>query len=333
MHDSPFRRLRSVLKYFVLAVVLLVTFCLTWLRWESGRPRDDWFAERQGQIESVATEASATAYGQQSESVKLVSDSGLQVAFRVVRDGETDEPLPVLVVLGGHRTGSDAVDLFGNVGRRSVVGVDYPYDGPDKVKGAIPVARTIPLARQAFLDTVPAVSLVLDWLVRQPWVDQERIILIGASLGVPFAATVASRDRRVAGLILVHGAADNRLWLESQVARRIDTRFLHYPMATVLNWLAYGPVFDTAKYVATVSPRPVLIVGAREDERTPAGQTELLFDAAREPKRLRYTEGQHIQPNRKEIIAELLRIADEELIFLSDPVPRAATEQEEGGET
>lgn len=310
-------RVRSVLKYSVLVVVMLVTLSLTWLRWESSQPRDDWFSERHGRIESVATEESITQYGQLAESVRLISDSGLQVSFRIIRDVETDALLPVLVILGGHRTGSDAVELFGDVGHRSIVGVDYPYDGPDKVKGVIPIARTIPLARQAFLDTVPAISLLLDWLVEQAWVDKKRIILVGASLGVPFAATAAARDRRITALMLIHGAADNRLWLEVQVARRIDTELLHYPLATILYWLAYGPVLDTSKHVATISPRPVLIIGARDDERTPAGQAEILFDAARDPKRLRRTDGQHIQSNRTEIFAELRRIADEELEFLS----------------
>lgn len=310
-------RVRSVLKYSVLVVVMLITLSLTWLRWESSQPRDDWFSERHGRIESVATEESITQYGQLAESVRLISDSGLQVSFRIIRDVETDALLPVLVILGGHRTGSDAVELFGDVGHRAIVGVDYPYDGPDKVKGVIPIARTIPLARQAFLDTVPAVSLLLDWLVEQAWVDKKRIILVGASLGVPFAATAAARDPRITALMLVHGAADNRLWFEVEVARRIDTELLHYPLATILYWLAYGPVLDTSKHVATISPRPVLIIGARDDERTPAGQTEILFDAARDPKRLRRTDGQHIQSNRTEIFAELRRIADEELEFLS----------------
>lgn len=310
-------RVRSVLKYSVLVVVMLITLSLTWLRWESSQPRDDWFSERHGRIESVATEESITQYGQLAESVRLISDSGLQVSFRIIRDVETDALLPVLVILGGHRTGSDAVELFGDVGHRSIVGVDYPYDGPDKVKGVIPIARTIPMARQAFRDTVPAVSLILDWLVEQAWVDKKRIILVGASLGVPFAATAAARDRRITALMLVHGAADNRLWLEVQVARRIDTELLHYPLATILYWLAYGPVLDTSKHVATISPRPVLIIGARDDERTPASQAEILFDAARDPKRLRRTDGQHIQSNRTEIFAELRRIADEELEFLS----------------
>ena len=310
-------RVRSILIYLALATVLAITLPLTWLRWESNLPRDEWFGERQGKIESVATERSITAYGQLSESVRLTSDSGLQVSFRVIRDEEYDAPLPVLVVLGGHRTGSDAVDLFGDVGDRAVVGVDYPYDGPERAKGVLPIMKMVPQARQAFLDTTPAVSLIVDWLVEQDWVDQNRLVVIGASLGVPFAAAAAARDKRITGLMLVHGAADNRLWFLVQVARRIDAEFLHYPLATVLNWLAYGPILDTGKHVALVSPRPVLIIGARHDERSPASQTELLFDAAHNPKRLRWTEGQHIQPGRTEIVEELLRIAEEELPFLT----------------
>ncbi len=310
-------RLRLILIYLVLAAVLAITLPLTWLRWESHLPRDEWFEKRQGQIANVVTERSNTKYGQLSESVLLISDSGLRVSFRVIRSEEHDAPLPVLVVLGGHRTGSDAVELFGDVGDHAVVGVDYPYDGPKKAKGVMTIAKTIPLARQAFLDTTPAVSLIFDWLVEQDWTDQSKMVVIGASLGVPFAAAAAARDQRISGVMLIHGAADNRLWFQVQVARRIDAEFLHYPLATLLNWLAYGPILDTGKHIALVSPRPVLIIGARHDERGPPGQTEVLFDAAHDPKRLRWTEGRHVQPGRAEIIGELLRIAEEELPFLT----------------
>ena len=101
------------------------------------------------------------------------------------------------MILGGHRTGSDSVDLFGDVRGRAIVGIDYPYAGPEKVKGLIPIATAIPEARQAILDIVPAVSLILDWLVEQPWVDKKKIVIVGASLGVPFAATAAARDERI----------------------------------------------------------------------------------------------------------------------------------------
>lgn len=309
--------LRKVLFYSFLLIVLLLTVALTWLRWESAQPRQAWFDQRQGEIAEATSDLTPVEFGQHSESVRLVSDSGLRVDFRVIRKANLDAPLPVLLILGGHRTGRDAVDLFGDAGERVIVGIDYPYDGPDKIRGMLATAKAIPLARQAILDTVPAVSLVLDWLQQQAWIDADRIVVIGASLGVPFAAAAAARDKRISGAILVHGAADNRLWLEVQVARRIETAALHYPLSNVLNWLAYGPAFDTPRFVSEISPRPVLIVGASEDERTPAGQAELLYEAAGKPKRLRYTDGLHIQPGRADIVAELLSIAEEELYFLT----------------
>jgi len=303
--------------YLVLPVLIVLTLLLSWLRWESAQPRDEWFDARQGSIDNVEIETSEVANEQLSESVRLTSDTGVEVSFRVIRKAGDRGRKAALLVLGGHRTGRDAVDLFGEVGGQVIVGMDYPYGGPERTKGIVETAKAIPPARQAILDTVPAVSLVLDWLLQQTWVDRDRIIIVGGSLGVPFAAAAAARDQRITGAILVHGAADNRLWLQAQVARRIESEAFHYPLSQLLNWLAYGPVFDTPRFVAMIAPRPVLIVGAREDERTPAGQTELLFDAAGEPKRLRYTEGQHIQPNRPDIVADLLRIADEELRFLA----------------
>ena len=60
----------------------------------------------------------------------------------------------------------------------------------------------------------------------------------------------------------------------------------------------------------------MIVIGARKDERTPAGQTEALYDAAGGPKRIRWTEGRHIEPDRPDIIVELLRMADEELPFV-----------------
>ena len=309
----------KTLKYLLLAIVAALVIGLTWLRWESNRPRQVWWDERQGQIAGVELETGTTQFGQRTDSVTLASDSGLRVFARVVRDETSNGRLPVLIVLGGHRTGSDAVDLFGDVGDRVVVGVDYPYTGPQRVRGARQILSTLPLASQAFLDTVPAVSLVLDWIIEHPWADTDRIVIIGASLGVPFATTVAARDKRIAGAVLVHGAADNRLWLEAQLGRRMDAKFLHYPLSIVLHWIAHGPAMDTREHVGRIAPRPVVIIGARNDERTPAGQVELLYELAGEPKRLRFTDGLHVEPDRPDIVAALLQIADEEMEFLTGP--------------
>ena len=309
------RLIRFFVLYLVLPAGLAVAAGVIWLRSDAGRPLEPWFEERHGALGNVQEADVRIAGGQRSSFMTIDSDSGLAVRARVIRPDRFESRLPVLIVLGGHRTGSDAVDLFGNVGQRAVVAMDYPYEGQEKVRGLVQIMETLPLARQAFRDTPPAVSLVVDWIVRQSWADPDQVVIIGASLGVPFATLIAARDERISGALLVHGAADNLDWLEVQVARRNDAEFLHRPLATLIHWAAYGPTFDTAYNVARISPRPVIVIGAREDERTPAEQTQALYDAAREPKVLRWTDGRHVQPNRPEIIAELLAIADEELPF------------------
>ena len=304
----------KVLLFSAVIIVLAIITGVLWLRWDASQPLEPWFEKRHGHISTIDTLESVDSSTQLSQLLRIDSDSGLAVTFRVIRQSGRDQ-LPVLIVLGGHRTGSDSAQLFGEVGERAVVALDYPYSGPERVRGFLPTLKTIPLARQAFRDTPPAISLVLDWLGEQTWADAEQIVIIGASLGVPFAAHAAANDERLSGVILVHGAADNQAWLEAQIARRTSKTFLHKPVATLIHWLAYAPTFATANNVAKIAPRPVLIIGATNDERTPAGQTELLFESAGDPKWLRWTDGAHIQPGRTNIVEELLDIADEMLPF------------------
>lgn len=310
------RILRILLLYAPLALLFAIAAALAWLRWDAAQPLADYFDARKGAIAAVHAQEATSADGQVSQFLTLVSDSNLEVSFRMIRERAANAPLPVLLVLGGHRTGSDAVDLFDEVDGRAVIALNYPYHGPSRVRGLMEALRTIPRARQAFADTPPAVSLVVDWIVNQRWVDTTQIVIVGASLGVPFAALAAARDGRIDGALLVHGAADNEAWLETQIARRNDIEALHGALATVVHLFAYGPTFDTARNVALIAPRPVVIIGARTDERTPVAQTNALYAAAREPKMLVWTQGSHVDPDRRDVISDLLTIADDVMPFL-----------------
>ena len=76
---------RAVVLYLLLPVVLLLTAVLTWLRWESSQPREDWFDARQGRIEDIRNEHVALDGEQLSEAVRLVADTGLAADFRAPR--------------------------------------------------------------------------------------------------------------------------------------------------------------------------------------------------------------------------------------------------------
>ena len=299
------------------ATLLLGAVALVALRVESHRPQDRYMDQRKGELARTQLSDSTVPGEHVSQAVTLHSSSDLSVFARVLRPAASAN-VPVLMILGGHRTGRDAVDLFKSVDHYAVVAMDYPYAGPERIRGVGQTLNALPLARAAFRDTPPAVSLMLDWLDQQDWANGPRL-LVGASLGVPFAAKTAARDARIDGVILVHGAADNERWLTVQVARRVEQEFLHAPLGTLLHWLAYGPTFDTARNVAQIAPRPVLVIGARQDERTPADEVTALFEASGSPKRLRWTDGLHVEPGRTEVVDQMMQIAGEELPFLLNP--------------
>lgn len=306
-------RLLSFAGYLLLAVAVFAAGYLLWLRWDAYRDHRAGLEARHGELITASHATLDAAPGLEAERVRLGSDSGLAVTIRVLRPAEPSAPLPVLLLLGGHQTGSDAVRLFDDVGERAIVALDYPYDGSVSTDGVLETLGALGAVRTAFYDAAPAIWLTLDWLEEQPWTEMDEVVMVGVSLGVPFSATAAAHDARITALMLVHGAPDNREWIARNVRRRIDFGILHGAIASVLNWIVYGPLHDTAEHVAAMAPRPVLIVGARQDERAPAGATEALYEAAGEPKRLRWTEGAHVQPSRPEIIGDLMRIAEQEL--------------------
>ncbi|HKL63688.1 MAG TPA: hypothetical protein VJ883_09995, partial [Woeseiaceae bacterium] len=70
----------------------------------------------------------------------------------------------------------------------------------------------------------------------------------------------------------------------------------------------YAETFRTARWVRAIPPRPAVIIAAREDERLPPAALEPLpAVAAREPAvDLLWTEGLHIDPDRPQVIRQLL---------------------------
>ncbi|MFU8820008.1 MAG: hypothetical protein ACNA8G_00505 [Gammaproteobacteria bacterium] len=294
----------ALLAVFVVALVLSAL----WVA-DHARPRHEEFVERRGTLASVEPgEIALEPGGFTSQAVRLASDSGLSVDTRVLRPAAQDAPLPVFVMLAGHRTGRDAVKLVGNPGRAIMVAIDYPYHGPVEIDSAASFFRGIRAIQDALLDTPPAASLVLDWLATQPWADTGRAELVGVSFGVPFGAVAGALDARFNRVWLIHGGAGNRGWIEHNLGERIPQDWLRPLVASLVHLLVYGNSFDTEAWVARIAPRPVVVIGARDDERLPEHKVKRLYAAARQPKALLWTEGGHVDPRRPDLVQALLEI-------------------------
>jgi dienelactone hydrolase len=292
-----------------LALFLLTLAAAAWWLADHSRPRHGEFVERRGtQFVAEADEPFPQPGGFTSQGVRLTADSGLRVDVRVLRPDTQDEPLPVVVLLGGHRTGRDAVDLVGHPGRAVMVALDYPYHGTLDIHSTAGFFRGIHEVQHALLDTPPAASLALDWLESQHWADTARAELVGVSFGAPFVAVAGALDERFRRVWIIHGGAGNRGWIEHNLRDRIPQGWLRPITASLVHLLVYGTSFDTEDWVARIAPRPVVIIGARDDRRLPEHKVKKLYEAAGEPKELIWTDGGHVDPRRPELVRALLEI-------------------------
>ncbi len=213
---------------------------------------------------------------------------------------------PVFLILGGHASQERAATLIEDPGDNIVVAMSYPFDGNPRVKG-LAVVPLVPKIRRALLDTPPAVMLALDHLRGRVDVDTTRVELVGASFGAPFAAMTAALDPRVSRLWLVHGAGEPYTLLEHNLTRSVPWKGARVAVAALAYVLANGTRLAPERWVPQVSPRPVILINATDDERLPRQAIVTLHDSTRAPREIIWLPGLHVQSNRKDVIAGLVR--------------------------
>ena len=254
---------------------------------------------------TVATTDSSA--GHVNERVELRAANGLEVQM-IVRRPAADTAAsrrPVFVILGGYRTGDRAATLIPDTHGNIVVALSYPYRGNLGVKG-LAVVPAVPGLRKAILDTPPAVMLAIDYLLARPDVDSARVELVGASFGAPFGTVVGALDRRVTRVWSVQGAAWPYRQIEHNLRRQVAWAPARAVVAALATLFASGWRLDPADWAPRIAPRPFIMVNARQDERMPHDAIDALLAAAREPKEIIWLDGRHVQPNRREVIANLV---------------------------
>jgi dienelactone hydrolase len=125
----------------------------------------------------------------------------------------------------------------------------------------------------------------VDVLATTPGVDGARIGYVGFSLGGMLGTVFAAREPRIAAaaIVIAGSFAYTRYWergtSEEDTARR----------------RAAAEATDPAFFAAAIAPRPFLMVNTLDDPIFPREAVETLFEAAREPKELRWHPGTHHQ--------------------------------------
>jgi dipeptidyl aminopeptidase/acylaminoacyl peptidase len=279
------------------------------------RVQREYFVNRRGEVVNVDFLESATrADGGMTSAIRLRSSSGLQVDMRLLLPPTAkNNKVPLMLLIGGHRTGKAAIDLIGDSKGIAFAAIDYPYHGPQSISGVWQAFKSIPTVQSALLDTPPSLMLAVDWLEGEAWFDRSRMELAGISLGVPFAAAAGALDQRFTRVWLIHGASDNNDWLMHASRDRIADHHVRKLAVDSLLKIAYGDSFNTVTWLQEISPRPVLVIAARDDERVPRHAMQYYVDAnERGELTLEWTDGNHVDPGHQDLLTELVaRVAAE----------------------
>jgi dipeptidyl aminopeptidase/acylaminoacyl peptidase len=135
-----------------------------------------------------------------------------------------------------------------------------------------------------------AVRAAVDYLLRQPDVGAERVGAYGFSLGGYVLAGAAADDPRIRAVALGGTPTD--------AIEQTRSEYRHAGPIAVFGALTAvrmsGMDVRTSRpidVVASIAPRPLLLVGSSTDETVPVDMARQLFRAAREPKELLVLEG------------------------------------------
>jgi len=163
--------------------------------------------------------------------------------------------------------------------------------------------------------TVNDTRRLIDYLVTRPDIASDRIYLCGASYGAITGSTAAAFDQRIRAAVLIYGGGNLRKLLSAEMIR---DELGHWALpANVMAWY-FGSVFDPAKYVGRISPRPVLLQNGKADTLVAPAAARALQDAARQPKTILWYEGDHLGKTRDLDLPLATRVLADALKFLRE---------------
>jgi dipeptidyl aminopeptidase/acylaminoacyl peptidase len=145
--------------------------------------------------------------------------------------------------------------------------------------------------RYSFTGIPVDVKNAITVMASKPYVDKDRIFLVGHSMGAWAAMVTTAQDARVKGAVAIAGGATATEASDrttSHLTNLIEQKFLKRVTLKDLlrDWRTMGKKLAAQDWVGAIAPRPLLVVGGQLDATVTPERVQAVFAAAKEPKEL-----------------------------------------------
>ncbi len=262
-------------------------------------------ALREAPATRISSRVLTSENGHELREILLADDVGpVSASLRVPHD---PTEMAALIIVGGLRTGRDAVELVDASLPCVVAALDYACEIPRTLE-PWDVVR-VPSLQRDLLRTAVALRDLVAHVRADARVDPDRVFVVGASLGTPFASAVAAL-LSPAGLILMHGFADHETLVEHRLASSVASPTARRAIARLTALLTGA--FDAQRTLPRLRDVPVLVVEADDDDMVPLDCRLALWNATPEPRVRVQVPGGHLKGGRRTDVldAAMLRTRD-----------------------
>lgn len=307
MADYKFKG-KKIIKLLILAIGLFLIGTtagfITWIIWYRSCDHTDRLLAQHRNLAGIEEKLVSDSGGSRELAFKLIDQKGQVTRGELRFPAGTKRPLPALLILGGHGTGARAADLINLEEPAVICAMDYPPYPERKIR-FLEAPHLVYALDSSAVAAVGMAQNVLDYLFSKPEIDTSRVTVIGASFGVPFAVIAVALDHRPKGLVLLYGSADLEKLIDWNLRQKIRCGPLRKAASLILGTLTTP--FEPLSYIDRISPRPLLMVNSREDEKIPLPCVDLLYRQAREPKEIIWLDSSHLHPSNRDLIDSLTR--------------------------
>lgn len=260
---------------------------------------------------AIATTAQAAV----QERVELVLEDGRRLEVQLRKPAGHTQPLPVVLLFGGFRGAATVLDAVPAGLPLIAASFDYPFDPPRKFRFPHSL-RDVPALDRGIDQTFEGIAALVAHLRTRADVDPQRITIVGASLGAPFAV-ISAAELALPGLVVVHGFGEVRRVIAHQFIRKLEPRlgvWVRAPAWSLANVLVWGYGLPSPERYAPrlQASQQALMIAAAEDDLIPRRATETLWKAmASSSARIERRDhpGDHLRGIRDPRIAELVATA------------------------